>query len=128
MTEKDMDKTTFITENGVYCYRVMPFWLKNTGATYQRLVNKIFEELIKKTMEVYIDDMFVKSIKEDDHLNHLGEAFSTMKKYGMKLNPNKCTFSARGGKFLGFMVNKRSIEANLKKINSLRNEVTIINE
>lgn len=70
----------------------MPFGLKNAGATYQRFVNKIFEDIIGKTMEVYVDDMLVKSIKEEDHMKHLSETFVIMKKYGMKLNPSKCTF------------------------------------
>ena len=64
----DVEKTLFITERGLYCYKVMPFGLKNASATYQRLVNKIFKEMIGKTMEVYIDDMLVKSVKVTDHM------------------------------------------------------------
>lgn len=64
LVEEDMYKSIFITEKGVYCYRIMPFSLKNVGATYQRLVNKIFEKLIGKTIEVYVDDMFVKTIRK----------------------------------------------------------------
>ncbi|KAL0427336.1 UNVERIFIED_CONTAM: Retrovirus-related Pol polyprotein from transposon gypsy [Sesamum latifolium] len=87
MLEEDRDKTSFITENGVYCYNVMPFDLKKAGATYQRLVNRMFKELIGSTMEVYVDDMLVKSKEERDHLGHLEKAFSIMRIYGMKLNP-----------------------------------------
>ena len=71
----DLEKTSFIMERGLYCYKVMPFGLKNTGATYQRLVNKMFKEMIGKTMEVYIDDMLVQSLKADDHIAHLEEVF-----------------------------------------------------
>ncbi|XP_075082161.1 uncharacterized protein LOC142166784 [Nicotiana tabacum] len=70
----------------------MPFGLKNAGATYQRLVNKMFEQQIGKTMEVYIDDMLVKSLNAGDHLNHLREIFDILRKYNMKLNPEKCAF------------------------------------
>ncbi|KAL0312143.1 UNVERIFIED_CONTAM: Retrovirus-related Pol polyprotein from transposon gypsy [Sesamum radiatum] len=71
MAGEDKDKTSFITEKGVYCYNVMPFGLKNAGTTYQRLVNRMFKELIGSTMEVYVDDMFVKSKEENDPLEHL---------------------------------------------------------
>ena len=68
MNPEDQEKTAFYTEQGIFCYRVMPFGLKNAGATYQRFVNKIFALQIGKTMEVYIDDMLVKSMEEKDHI------------------------------------------------------------
>ncbi|KAL0305013.1 UNVERIFIED_CONTAM: Retrovirus-related Pol polyprotein from transposon gypsy [Sesamum calycinum] len=61
MAEEDRDKTSFVTENGVYCYNVMPFSLKDAGATYQRLVNKMFKELIESMMKMYVDYMLVKN-------------------------------------------------------------------
>ena len=67
----DKEKTSFITDQGTYCYRVMPFGLKNVGVTYQRLVNHMFRELIGRSMEVYVDDLLVKSIEETDHLRRL---------------------------------------------------------
>jgi len=70
----------------------MPFGLKNIGTTYQRLVNKIFEPLISKTMEVYVDDMITKSVKEADQVQDLEETFKLLRTYVMKLNPKKCTF------------------------------------
>ncbi|VVA39116.1 Hypothetical predicted protein, partial [Prunus dulcis] len=88
----DKAKTSFIIERGTYCYKVMPFGLKNAGATYQRLVNKIFKEQIGKTMEVYVDDMLVKAPKCADHIGNLAESFSLLRQYRMKLNPSKCTF------------------------------------
>ena len=83
------EKTTFITPHGLFCYNVMLFGLKNAGATYQRLVTKMFRLLLGKTMEVYIDDMLVKSKNRLDHTKHLEEAFELIRAYGMKLNPLK---------------------------------------
>ncbi|KAL0405359.1 UNVERIFIED_CONTAM: Retrovirus-related Pol polyprotein from transposon gypsy [Sesamum latifolium] len=119
MAKEDRIKTSFITNRGIYCYNVMPFGLKNAGATYQRLVNKMFKDQVGATMEVYVDDMLVKSLKEDDHLRDLKQAFEVMRVYGMKLNPNKCTFGVRGGKFLGYIVSERGIEANPEKIEAI---------
>ena len=104
MFPRDEEHTAFITDRELYCYKVMPFGLKNAGATYQRLVNKIFAELLGVSMEVYIDDMLVKSAAAQDHVKHLDQTFSVLRKTNMMLNPNKCTFAVRAGKFLGFMV------------------------
>ena len=82
----------------------MPFGLKNEGATYQRLVNKMFSKQIGRNMEVYINDMLVKSKEELAHLDDLKETFVTLKQYQMKLNPSKCVFGVVLGKFLGFRV------------------------
>ena len=84
----------------------MPFGLKNAGATYQRLVNKMFNKQIGRKMEVYVDDMLVKSKEEATHLDDLEETFITFRQYQMRLNPNKCTFGVASGKFLGFMVSQ----------------------
>ncbi|KAL0385128.1 UNVERIFIED_CONTAM: Polyprotein P3 [Sesamum radiatum] len=119
MAEEDSIKTSFITDKGIYCYNVMPFGLKNAGATYQRLVNKMFRNQVGATMEVYVDDMLVKSRRKDDHLGYLKQAFDVMRAYGMKLNPSKCAFGVRGGKFLGYMVSERGIEANPEKIEAI---------
>ena len=88
----DAEKTAFITPHGLYCYNVMPFGLKNARATYQRLVIKIFLPLMGKTMEVYIEDMLVKSKECTDHTKHLQESFELLRTNGMKLNPLKCAF------------------------------------
>ena len=104
MYPSDAKKTTFITPHGLFCNNVMPFGLKNVGATYQRLVTKMFRTLLSKTMEVYIDDVLVKSKEHPDHATHLQEAFKILKAYGMKLNPSKCAFAVSAGQFLGFMV------------------------
>ena len=94
----------------------MPFDLKNAGVTYQRLVNKIFKPLIGHTMEVYVDDMITKFKDSRDHVKHLEETFELLRKYQMKLNPEKCAFRVSSDKFLGFLVSHRGIEANPKKI------------
>ncbi|KAL2230800.1 UNVERIFIED_CONTAM: Retrovirus-related Pol polyprotein from transposon 17.6 [Sesamum indicum] len=99
----------------------MPFGLKNAGATYQRLVNKMFGDLLWKTMEVYVDDILVKSKKSQDHLADLAQTFGIMRSYGMKLNPDKCTFEVGGGKFLEYMVSEHGIEANTEKIQAIMN-------
>ncbi|CAA7057629.1 unnamed protein product [Microthlaspi erraticum] len=119
MNPEDQEKTAFITDRGTYCYKVMPFGLKNAGATYQRLVNKMFADQLGKTMEVYIDDMLVKSSRETDHVAQLRVCFSILNKYGMKLNPTKCTFGVPSGEFLGYLVTERGIEANPKQISAL---------
>ena len=112
----DQEKTSFVTGQGTYFYRVMPFGLKNAGATYQRLVNKMFQKQIGASMEVYIDDMLVKSTTAGLHITHLSEAFQILREYNMKLNPAKCAFGVSAGTFLGFIVNNRGIEANSDKI------------
>jgi hypothetical protein len=92
MHPTNQEKTAFITDQGLYCYRVMPFGLKNASVTFQRLMNKMFQEQIRRNMEVYVDDILVKSILPIDHVNDLQEAFRTLKQYRMKLNPAKCAF------------------------------------
>ena len=99
MDPSDQEKTSFVTGQRTYYYRVMPFRLKNAGATYQRLVNKMFQKQIRTFMEVYIDDMLVKSIKSELHITHLAKVFQVLKSYNMKLNPAKCAFGVSVGKF-----------------------------
>ena len=119
MVEKDQEKTAFITSQGFYCYKVMPFELKNVGVTYQRSVNKMFSKQIGRNMEVYVDDMLVKSKEEPAHLDDLKETFATLRQYQMKLNLSKCIFGVASGKFLGFMVSQRGIEANPEKVQAI---------
>lgn len=96
----DEEHTFFIVDQGLYSYRIMPFGLKNAGATYHRLVNRMFADLLDNTMEVYMDDMLVKSLKMGDHITHLNGAFQILRKYCMKLNPLKCAFGVASGRFL----------------------------
>ena len=99
----------------------MPLGLKNAGATYQPLVNKMFNKHLGMTMEVYIDDMLVKSLKKEDHVKHLEECFAILNQHQMNLNPAKCKFGVPSGEFLGYIVTKRGIEANPNQINAFLN-------
>ena len=119
MAEEDQEKMPFITNQGFCCYRVIPFGLKNVGATYQRLVNQMFNKQIERNVEVYVNDMLIKSKEEKDHLDDLKEMFNTLRQYSMKLNSSKCAFEVSSGKFLEFMVSQRGIEANLKKVRAI---------
>ena len=107
MHEDDQEKTSFVTSQGLFCYRVMPFGLKNAGVTYQRLMNRMFAPQIGRNVQVYVDDMLVKSRREEDHLEDLKVTFDTLRSYNMKLNQGKCAFGVTAGKFLGFMVSQR---------------------
>ena len=118
-TPRMRKKTSFITPPGLYCYNVMPFGLKNVEATYQRLVTKMFRPLLGSTMEVYINDMLVKSKQRPDHIAHLQQTFDLLREYGMKLNPLKCAFRVSAGRFLGFMVTQRGIEANPAQLKAI---------
>ena len=94
----------------------MPFGLKNVGAIYRHLINKIFKDQIRWNMEVYVDDMLIKIKSSLTHFDDLKEAFTTLQKYKIKLNSTKCTFGVASGKFLGFMVSQRGIKTNLEKV------------
>ena len=94
----------------------MSFDLKNAGTTYQRIMNKMFAHQIGRNVQVYVDDMLVKSQREDDHLDDLKETFNTLRSYNMKLNSRKYAFGVTVGKLLGFMMSQRAIEVNLDKI------------
>ncbi|CAL2257469.1 unnamed protein product [Prunus armeniaca] len=90
MAPEDQEKTTFRTPKGIYCYTVMPFKLKNAGATYQRAMTAIFNGMLHNTIECYVDDLTSKD--------------------QLKMNPLKCAFGVASGKFLGFVIRYRGIE------------------
>ncbi|KAJ9546290.1 hypothetical protein OSB04_018833 [Centaurea solstitialis] len=119
MHTDDQEKTAFMTDKGIYCYKVMPFGLKNAGSTYQRLVNMMFKKHLGRTMEVYIDDMLVKSERSIDHVAHLKQSFDILRQYKMKLNPTKCSFGVRAGKFLGYLVTQQGIEASPEQVKAI---------
>ncbi|KAL0447966.1 UNVERIFIED_CONTAM: hypothetical protein Slati_1924500 [Sesamum latifolium] len=102
LAPEDRKKVSFITSEGTFCYVAMPFGLKNAGATYQRLVDKIFRPQIGRNIKVYVDDMLIKSKKTEEHVKDLEETFSVLRKYKLKLNPAKCAFGVQGGRFLGY--------------------------
>ncbi|XP_057758224.1 uncharacterized protein LOC130978235 [Arachis stenosperma] len=119
MHPSNQNKTAFITEYGNYCYKVMPFGLKNTGATYQRLMDKVFTKQLGRNIEVYIDDMVAKTKIGNNHLDDLTKIFGQLRKYNMRLNPEKCAFGVQSGKFLGFILTSRGIEANPEKCRAI---------
>jgi len=119
MHPRDRDKTTFRTDSDNFYYEVMPFDLKNFGATYQRLMDYFFHDMIGRNVEVYVADIFVKSDSCKQHVSDLKEGFQALRKYRMHLNPDKCAFGVEGEKFLGFMLTYRSIEANPEKCKAI---------
>jgi hypothetical protein len=121
MHPEDQEKTAFITDMGVYCYTMIPFDLKNAGATYQRMMSQVFKEQIGRILEVYIDDIIVKTPEDKDPVADLHETFQQLGRYDLRLNPNKCTFGVEARKFLGFMLTSRGIEVNPVKCSAVLN-------
>jgi hypothetical protein len=97
----------------------MTFGLKNVGATYQRAMNYIFHELIGKTVEIYIDDVVIKSLDHESHLADVRKTLECTRKHGLKMNPNKCAFGVSAGEFLGFLVHERGIEVGKKSMKAI---------
>ncbi|GKA70690.1 reverse transcriptase domain-containing protein [Tanacetum coccineum] len=121
MTKKDEEKTAFHTDEGVFCYTKMPFGLKNSRATYQRLVDTIFEGQIGRNLEAYVDDVVIKSKIEPEMIKDIEETLLTFKKVNMKLNPKKFSFGMEEGKFLGYIVTSEGIRANPEKAKAVVN-------
>ena len=119
MALKDMTKTTFTIEWGIYCYTVMLFGLKNVGATYQRMATTLLHDMIHSEVEVYFDDMIVKSKDREGHITNLRKFFKKIKEYKFRLNLQKYTFGVIVGKLLGFLVSDRVIEVDLSKIKAI---------
>ena len=120
MAPEDEELTAFRTLKGIYCYKVMPFGLKNAGATYQRAMQRIFDDILHKTVQCYVDDLVVKTKKRGDHLRDLRIVFNRLRKYQLKMNPLKCAFGVTSGKFLGFIVRHRGIEVDQSKIDAIQ--------
>ena len=99
----------------------MPFGLKNAGATYQRAAITLFHDMMHKDVEVYVDDMIVKSQDRADHLAALQRFFEKIRQFRLRLNPKKCTFRVTSGKLLGHIVSERGIEVDLEKIKAILN-------
>ena len=119
MALEDMEKTSFIIEWGTYCYKVMLFGLKNAGATYQRATTTIFHDMMHQDVEVYVDDMIVKSRDRVDHLAALERFFERIRQFRLRLNPKKYTFGVTFGKLLRYMVKERSIKADPDNIRTI---------
>ena len=123
MALDDQEKASFVTPIGNYHYKVMPFGLKNAGSTYQRMMTKMFEAQMGKNIEVYIDDMVVKSKIVSEHVGDLANIIKILRGHKLCLNASKCSFGVGSGKFLGYMVTHQGIEVNpdqVKAINSLQ--------
>ena len=118
--EEDKSKTTFVTHWGIFVYDVMPFGLKNAGAIYQRAMITFFHGMIHHEIEVYMDDMITKSRTTQDHLTDLRKQFQHLKKYQLRLNPNKCAFGITSRKLLGFIISGRGIEIDPAKVQAIR--------
>jgi ribonuclease HI len=116
----DQDKTAFITPHDIHCYTAMTFSLKNTGATYQKAIQKCLGSQIVKNLEAYVDDVVFKTTIEDNLVIDLAETFANLRVYRWKLNPEKCVFGVPSSKLLGFMVSHRGIEANPTKVDTIR--------
>jgi hypothetical protein len=116
MAPEDEDKTAFHTDIGIFCYTKMPFGLKNVGATYQRLMDKVFQDQIGRNVEVYVDDIVIKSRTVKDLLKDIDETFRKLRAYNIKLSLGKCSFGVEEGKFLGVVVTKDGLRVNPEKV------------
>jgi hypothetical protein len=112
-------KTAFITPYGVFCYQVMPFGLKNAGATYQRMIQNCLGGQIGRNIQVYIDNVVITTREEESLISDLAKTFDNLSRYKLKLNPTKCSFGISAGQLLGFLVSARGIEVNPEKIQAI---------
>jgi hypothetical protein len=119
MKKEDEPKTSFITPSGTYCYLRMPEGLKNAGGSFSRMTAKVLHSQIGKNMLTYVDDIIVKCTKQENHIVDLQETFANFIRAGLKLNPEKCVFGVRKGKFLDCLVSTKGIEANPNKIEAI---------
>ena len=119
IVSKDMTKITFTTEWGIYCYTIMLIQLKNAGATYQRMAIALLHDMMHNEVEVYVDDMIVKSKDRGGHIINLMKFFERIKEYRLRLNIQKCTFGVIVGKLLGFLVSDKGIEVEVSKIKAI---------
>jgi hypothetical protein len=119
--KEDVHKTVFHCPGFVDLFEwiVMTFGLKNAGATYQRAINLSFHDLLGIIMEVYIDDVMIKSASFNDHLADLKIGLERMKKYGLRMNSFKCAFGVSASRFLGFIVHEHGIQIDHKKVESI---------
>ncbi|KAI5343238.1 hypothetical protein L3X38_011114 [Prunus dulcis] len=118
VAEEDIHKTAFMCPGniGTFEYVVMPFGLRNAGATYQRAMNSIFHDMIGHSLEVYIDDIVIKSPKKGNHVSNMKKAFLRIRQHKLKMNPKKCIFGVQVGNFLGFLVHQRDGKNNTRRL------------
>ena len=108
----DQERTTFVTPIGNYYYKLMSFGLKNVRDTYQRMMTRMFEPQLGKSIEIYMDDMVVKSKLESEHINDLSNIFEILRRHKLQLNAFKCSFGVGSGTFLGYLVTYHGIGVN----------------
>ena len=121
MYPDDEKHTSFWTPQGVFCYTVIPFGLKNADTTYQRAMTTIFRNHLRKTVECYVDDIAVKSRSKSNHLHDLRVIFDIMRAHQLKMNPAKSFQGVASGKFLGFIVTSKGIHVDPNKIKAIQN-------
>jgi hypothetical protein len=119
MKKEDEPKTSFITPSGTYCYLWMPEGLKNAGGSFSRMTSKVLHSQIGRNVLTYVDDIIVKSTKQENHIADLQETFANFRQAGLKLKPEKCVFGVKKGKFLGCLVSTKGIKANPNKIEAI---------
>jgi len=119
MAPEDMERTTFITLWGTFCYKVMSFALKNAGARYQWAMVVLFHDMMHKEIEVYVNDMIAKSRTEEEHLVNLWKLFGRLRTYKLKLNPAKCMIRVKSRKLPGFIVSQKGIEVDPDKVKAI---------
>jgi hypothetical protein len=119
MKKEDEPKTSFITPSGTYCYLRMPKGLKNVGGRFSGMTSKVLSSQVGRNVMTYVDDIIVKSTKQENHIANLQELFANFRKAGLKLNAKKCVFQVKKGKFLGCLVSTKGIEANPSKIEAI---------
>jgi hypothetical protein len=119
MKKEDEPKTSFITPSGTYCYLWMPEGLKNTGGSFSRMTVKVLHSQIGRNVLTYVDDIIVKSTKQENHVADLQETFANFRQAGLKLNLEKCVFGVKKGKFFGCLVSTKGIDANPSKIEAI---------
>ncbi|GJU64410.1 reverse transcriptase domain-containing protein [Tanacetum coccineum] len=119
MAKEDEEKIAFITSQGIFCYSKILFGLKKSGATYQRLVDKAFQRQIGRNLEVYVDDLVIKSCMEQEVIRDIEETFKTLREINMKLNLKKCSFGMREGTFLGYKVNADRLKVCPNKVEAV---------
>jgi hypothetical protein len=117
--KEEKPKTSFITPSGTYCYLRMPEGLKNAGGSFSRMTSKVLNSQIGRNVLTYVDDIIVKSTKQENHIADLQETFASFRKAGLKLNPEKCVFEVKKVKFLRCLVSIKGIEANPRKIEAI---------
>jgi hypothetical protein len=116
MRKEDRPKTSFITPSGTYCYLLMPEGLKNASGSFSRMIAKVLSSQLGRNVLTNVEDIIVRSMKQENHILNLQETFANFRRAVLKLNPKKCMFGVKKGKFLGCLVSTKGIETDPHKI------------